>query len=135
MKQLHHQDIDRYLNELLKELDNAESLRSWLIQQLDLIVWVTDPADAIHGGKWRGEILMTCGGPTVYIDIDSRFTQMTLTHSWGYSQLNDCVQETIRFEHRGLRDAFVEFAEEYMSVMPDQKWLEKYHQAVLGRSN
>ena len=58
----------------------------WLNDQLSLEVWTKkaqrrDGFDTIE--SFKAEILVTCGGPTVKIELDSRWDHADLFHSWG----------------------------------------------------
>lgn len=93
--QSHEIDIAAYADGLRKELNEAECLYDWIGNQPELTTWRTD------SGLWKAELLITYGGPTVTIALDSRYTFGTLRHSWG-------VPKDIEFEHSGLTDAICE---------------------------
>lgn len=43
-------------------------------------------ADTLNGDdadRWRVELLLTCGGPTVSVVVDSRWSTVEYHHSWG----------------------------------------------------
>lgn len=48
-----------------------------LLLDVDLLTSPTDP------DRWRAELLLTCGGPTVRVTVDSRESGATFSHSWG----------------------------------------------------
>ena len=89
----HVEDIHKYALELSKEIETTHrrawtprllggltpDLGDWLNEQLALEIWKKD------GGGWKAEILITMGGPTVRLEIDSRHNCATLFHSWGWS--------------------------------------------------
>ena len=100
--QSHQVDIRAYADGLRKELNEAECLYDWATTQLDLTTWKS--AD----GLWKAEVLLTYGGPTVTIELDSRYTFGTLRHSWGANAITGEAQTSIEFEHSGLTDAICE---------------------------
>ena len=75
----HVEDIHKYALELSKEIETAPDIVEWLNEQLSLEIWKKDD------GAWKAEILITMGGPTVRLEIDSRYTYATLFHSWGWT--------------------------------------------------
>jgi len=93
--QSHQLDIHAYANSLKKELKDTECPFEWVANQLELKTWTA------KDGSWKAELLLTFGGPTVTIELDSRFTYGTLNHSWG-------VPNQIDFENGILRDVICE---------------------------
>ena len=100
-KPAHVEDIHKYTLELSKEIENAHSragtslllggltpdIGDWLNEQLSLDIWKK------AGGGWKAEILLTCGGPLVKIELDSRWNCGTLFHSWGWCDSHGEKQE------------------------------------------
>ena len=87
----HHENIVRYARELSAEIvtlgedggqteEGPQNLREWLDLQLSKEIWTK--AD---GTAWKAEILLTYGGPTVQIELDSRWDSVDLFHSWGWA--------------------------------------------------
>ena len=72
--------IKDYALELRRELSDrreAGTLSEWVDEQLSLTVWTNTQG-------WKAEILLTYGGATVSIDLDSRWESTSqLNHSWG----------------------------------------------------
>ena len=100
--QSHQVDIGAYANDLRKRIDDAECLYDWVMGQLDLTTWTSNK------DEWKAELLLTYGGPTVTIELDSRYTFGTLWHSWGANAITGEAQTSIEFEHSGLTDAICE---------------------------
>ena len=96
--QSHQVEIWRYAIELREELGKVD-LYDWINEQLDLEIWRSD-----DGTEWRAEIFLTYGGPTVSIDLDSRYETSTLYHSWG-AKPNGEAQTSIELYSRALHDA------------------------------
>jgi hypothetical protein len=94
--QSHQICIINYADDLMLELDQTDCLFDWLGNQLELTTWVTE------NGLWKAEVLLVYGGPTVTIEMDSRYTFGTLRHSWGDKS------QAIEFQHSGLADAIRE---------------------------
>lgn len=86
-KPAHVEDIHKYALELSKEIETAPDIGDWLNEQLSLEIWKKD------GGGWKAEILITMGGPTVRLEIDSRHNCATLFHSWGWTDNHGEKQE------------------------------------------
>tara|TARA_R110002012_G_scaffold226222_2_gene398318 strand:- start:229 stop:591 length:363 start_codon:yes stop_codon:yes gene_type:complete len=102
-------DIHAYARDMVEELNQVEGktrdcLYGWIDRQLELTIWTA------KGGKWKAEVLLTFGGPTVTIEIDSRYTFGTLFHSWGECRHTGSTKTSIEFEHTGLKDALEELA-------------------------
>mgnify|MGYP005830223281 CR=1 FL=1 len=92
-KQAHHESIVRYAVELSEEIENAEDIMDWLNSQLDLSIWTKNtPGNT----SFKAEILITCGGPTVKIELDSRWDRADLFHSWGWHSRKE--EELTRWE-------------------------------------
>jgi len=103
----HQVDIGAYANDLREELNQVEgnsrdSIYDWLDRQLDLTTWTSNK------DGWKAEVLITYGGPTVTIELDSRYTFGTLRHSWGANATTGEDQTSVEFEHSGLTDAICE---------------------------
>ena len=93
--QSHEVDIFTFAKSLKEELKDTECLYEWIENQLELKTWTA------KDGSWKAELLLTFGGPTVTIELDSRYTYGTLNHSWG-------VPKEIEFEHNELTEAICE---------------------------
>jgi hypothetical protein len=99
-----HTDIVRYARKLSEEIERAAEpdtlmemddepldLVDWLNEKLSLEIWtkkapemMSKPMDGFDTiESWKAEILITCGGPTVKIELDSRWSHADLFHSWG----------------------------------------------------
>jgi hypothetical protein len=101
-----HTDIVRYARKLSEEIERAAEpdtlmemddepldLVDWLNDQLSLEIWTKNtPGNT----SFKAEILITCGGPTVRLDLDSRFDRADLYHSWGWH--NGKEEELTRWE-------------------------------------
>lgn len=74
---------------------------------LGMQLWVnTNDPDA-----WRCEVVLGVGGPTVRVDIDSRWNVVTYEHSWGK---DDYDQDATRYELSGVdAEPWRELAEYY----------------------
>ena len=78
--------------------DGAEDLFEWFEGwALSLDVWRKEHAP----DEVKAEILLTCGGPTVRIEYDSRWNGATLYHSWGERRIGDLVEECHEAEIHG----------------------------------
>ena len=100
--QSHQVSIHDYAIDIEKELNQVEDnsrdcLFGWIDRQLELKIWTA-------------ELLLVYGGPTVTIELDSRYTFGTLNHSWGANAMTGEAQLLIEFQHRGLKDAILEIA-------------------------
>ena len=74
--QNHQVDISKYAKGL--NLRCEKEVRELLDTALEIKVWRADDR------SWKAEVLIAFGGPTVRIDLDSRWEEWhTLTHSWG----------------------------------------------------
>ena len=98
----HQVEIWRYALELREELGRVD-LYDWINEQLSLTIWT-------NSDGWKAEILITCGGPTVSIDLDSRYETSTLWHSWG-AKANGEAQTSTEFYSRALHDAVNDIVE------------------------
>lgn len=98
----HQVEIWRYAIELREELGRVD-LYDWINEQLGLTIWTKSDG-------WKAEILITCGGPTVSIDLDSRYETSTLWHSWG-AKANGEAQTSTEFYSRALHDAVNDIVE------------------------
>ena len=106
------ENIHEYALDLSKEIERSPDIGEWLNEQLSLEIWKKEapysrPLERVaselapsqkmllfgqmvekeYGGveSWKAEILITCGGPTVRLEIDSRWDRAELFHSWGWS--------------------------------------------------
>ncbi len=107
--QSHQLSIHDYAIDMEKELNQVEDnsrdcLFGWIDRQLELKIWTA------KDGSWKAELLLAYGGPTVTIELDSRYTFGTLNHSWGANAMTGEAQLLIEFQHRGLKDAILEIA-------------------------
>ena len=100
----HQVEIWRYAIELREELGKVD-LYEWINEQLELTIWRS--ADGIG---WKAELLLTYGGATVSIDLDSRYETSTLYHSWG-AKANGEAQTSIELYSRGLHEAVNDLVE------------------------
>ena len=103
----HEVDIHAYARDMVEELNQVEgnsrdSIYDWLGRQLELTTWTS------KDGLWKAELLISYGGPTVTIELDSRYTFGTLRHSWGANAITGEAQTSLEFEHSGLTDAICE---------------------------
>ena len=105
------EDIHKYALGLSKEIENAHSrawppllldgdntpdIGEWLNEQLCLEIWTKKKIDGTGNyddGAWKAEILLTCGGPTIFLEIDSRYLYATLHHSWGWTEAHGETKE------------------------------------------
>jgi len=101
----HQVEIRQYARDLEKEIDGKLDLYDWIGEQLELKIWRAD-----DGIGWKAEILLTFGGPTVYIDLDSRYETSTLWHSWG-AKANGEAEENTELHSRALHEAVNDMAE------------------------
>ena len=92
-KELHHEDIVQYAAKLSEKIESTDGLSEgpdlvdWLNDQLSLEIWTKkaqrqDGFDTME--SFKAEILITYGGPTVMIELDSRWNHAVLYHSWGW---------------------------------------------------
>ena len=95
-------EIWRYAIELREELGKVD-LYDWINEQLSLTIWTKSDG-------WKAEILITCGGPSVSIDLDSRYETSTLHHSWG-AKANGEAQTSTELYSRALHDAVSDIVE------------------------
>ena len=101
----HQVEIWRYAIELREELGKVD-LFDWINEQLELTIWRSD-----DGIGWKAELLLTCGGPTVSIELDSRWNEYhTLYHSWG-AKANGEADKNIELYSRALHDAVNDLVE------------------------
>tara|TARA_R110002020_G_scaffold41325_4_gene121964 strand:+ start:1975 stop:2307 length:333 start_codon:yes stop_codon:yes gene_type:complete len=100
--QLHEVDIHDYARYLVAELEDTECPFEWVENQQELKIW------RANDGSWKAELLLVYGGPTVKIELDSRYTFGTLYHSWGANPETGKPQRTIEFQHTILKDAIRE---------------------------
>ncbi len=110
-KPAHVEDIHKYTLELSKEIETAPDIGDWLNEQLSLEIWKKEGVRQVEIKRsledscssmpyrdtapryknvpcvesWKAEILITMGGPTVCLEIDSRHNCATLYHSWGWT--------------------------------------------------
>ncbi len=87
----------------IEELDGAQDIYEWINEQLSLTIWT-------NSDGWKAELSITCGGPTVSIDLDSRYETSTLWHSWG-AKANGEAQTSTEFYSRALHDAVNDIVE------------------------
>ena len=98
----HQVEIRQYAIELREELGRVD-LYEWINEQLSLTIWTKSDG-------WKAEILITCGGPTVSIDLDSRYETSTLWHSWGAKASGE-AQTSIELHSRALHEAVNDIVE------------------------
>ena len=110
----HQVEIWQYARDLEKEIgsfssaveesDEPQDIYEWINEQLSLTIWTKSDG-------WKAEILITCGGPTVSIDLDSRYRNYhTLWHSWG-AKANGEAQHSQQLYSRALYDAINDIVE------------------------
>lgn len=72
--------------------ETGEERDSWeLVDEflLSLNVW----RDTVDRNSMRFEALLTCGGPTVSVEYDTRYCQVIYRHSWGrLTSGEDCTE-------------------------------------------
>jgi len=98
----HQVEIWRYARELTETL-NAVNNYDWIGEQLGLTIWT-------NSNGWKAEILITFGGPTVSISLDSRYETSTLHHSWG-AKANGEAQTSTEFHSLALHEAVSDIVE------------------------
>jgi hypothetical protein len=76
------EDEDGQREELIELLGKQHELRDFL--EVEVLKSTTDPDQ-----RWIVEFLLTCGGPTVRVTVDSRYDTVTVFHSWGYNDTYD----------------------------------------------
>ena len=101
----HQVEIWQYTRDLENEIGGKLDLYDWIGEQLELKIWRAD-----DGIGWKAEILLSFGGPTVSISLDSRWEYGTLHHSWG-AKANGEAQTSTEFYSRALHEAVNDMAE------------------------
>lgn len=80
---------------------------------LDIEIWEKRGGDSEHS---RVKFLLTCGGPTVYVEVDE-YDRVTFFHSWGCNSIGEKFTENTYSSGHEDADFWIELAEEYRSFM------------------
>lgn len=108
--QLHQVDITAYATDLRAELRGLDSIHDsihdWVYKQLELIIYRRD-----GGNGWKAEILLSFGGPNVWIELDSRYSCPILHHGWGADPRTCDTQLEIEFYSPELLSAVTDIVE------------------------
>ena len=112
-------DILAYRNDLETEFRDAlagkfeedhEDIGEWIDSRfLEVNVWRNETCKR----RVIVEILLTCGGPTVCLTWDSRWTVAELSHSWGVNA------------HTGAEQTVIEFRGEIIDALADYLGIER----------
>tara|TARA_R110000803_G_C11931967_1_gene315545 strand:- start:139 stop:510 length:372 start_codon:yes stop_codon:yes gene_type:complete len=110
----HQVEIRQYARDLEEELSQVEgncrdSIGDWVARQLELLIWCRSDYGS-NGTGWKAELLLSFGGPTVSIDLDSRYETSTLWHSWG-AKANGEAQTSTELYSRALHEAVNDIVE------------------------
>jgi|10_taG_2_1085330.scaffolds.fasta_scaffold389807_2 hypothetical protein len=89
----HLVSIIEYAIELEDTLDsfdcNDQGLYHWSDELYEIAIWRrTNDKHA-----FRAELMLGGGGPTIWIEIDSRWSHATLHHSWGCDRMGKPLSE------------------------------------------
>lgn len=63
--------------------DHAPAESEEFLDGLAGLLLDVDALTSADGERWRVELLLTCGGPTVWMVVDSRWSTVEFHHSWG----------------------------------------------------
>jgi hypothetical protein len=75
-------DFANDIEAMILEFDPSgfdEKQLEWANDLLEIAIWKRTSDES----SYRAELLIQCGGPTTWIEIDSRWSHATLHHSWG----------------------------------------------------
>ena len=81
-----HYDVNiwEYCQELEKEwLEDSPFMGGATLLDFQLFVEQSTNMEVLRNPHWIGELLITCGGPTVKVTVDSRWMRGELFHSCG----------------------------------------------------
>ena len=102
----HTENIFEYRRWLEAEIDSFLSAKegySFDDMFLEAQVWTKVEAGVPDYESYKIELLITCGGPTVWLEYDSRWNHGKLHHSWG-TGLSGSPLESIEFDGDRLRE-------------------------------
>ena len=106
MTDSHRENIFEYRNWLEEEIAKfltAKEGYSFDDMFLEITVWVQEEAGLLDYDRYKIELLITCGGPTVVLEYDSRWNLGILRHSWGMDN-DGSPLERIEYDGDQLRE-------------------------------